>query len=60
MRGIEEDNMTGYINNILTANSGYECGYILEMMVIYFSSIKTIINDNWTTLGQKFQAVGIE
>lgn len=28
MRGIEEDNMTGYINNILTANSGYECGYI--------------------------------
>ena len=28
--------------------------------IIYFSSIKTIINNNWSTLGQKLQAVGID
>ena len=28
MKGIEVDSMTGYINNILIANSGYEYGYI--------------------------------
>ena len=28
MKGTEVDCMTGYINNILTADSGYEYGYI--------------------------------
>ncbi len=31
-----------------------------KKFIIYFSSIKTIINNHWTTLGQKLQDVGID
>ncbi len=31
-----------------------------KKFIVYFSSIKTIINSHWTTLGQKLQDVGID